>query len=202
MEPVPAILLTALAGYLVGSIPLASWWARRRGGVELTAVGDANPGYWNARQHLGIRSSVPVFVGDVAKGVLAALLGWWWASGIEPRWSGALVGGGAAMVGHAWPVFARFRGGRSILTFVGTMLVADPASSAIAVLLTVLVRVTTRRFDLAARVGVFGLPVIQLVTVGPPRTAATGVLMSLIGLRFWQAARSGRAALATDDPAR
>ena len=202
MEHVAPILATVVMGYLTGSLPLASWWARRRGAIDLRAVGDRNPGYWNARIHLGVRSSVVVFIGDVAKGSLAAGLGWWLCVDFEPRWSGALIGGGAAMVGHAWPIWARFRGGRSILTFVGTMLVADPITSAVAILLTLLVRLTTRRFDLAARVGVFGFPVIQILIAGPWRTAATGVLMSLIGLRFAQAARSARAVPATDDPAR
>lgn len=195
-----AIVITATVGYLLGSLPAAGWWARRRGVADLRSVGDRNPGYWNARQQLGVRASLPVFVFDVAKGSAAAGLGWALSGGMDRAWTMPLVGGGAAMVGHAWPVFARFRGGRSILTFVGTVMVAAPLTAAIAIALTALVRRVTRRFDVAARVGVFGFPVVQLLVDGPWRTAATGVLMSLIGLRFAQAAwRSGRGDPATAD---
>lgn len=195
-----AIVITATVGYLLGSLPAAGWWARRRGVADLRSVGDRNPGYWNARQQLGVRASLPVFVFDVAKGSAAAGLGWALSGGMDRAWTMPLVGGGAAMVGHAWPVFARFRGGRSILTFVGTVMVAAPLTAAIAIALTALVRGVTRRFDVAARVGVFGFPVVQLLVDGPWRTAATGVLMSLIGLRFAQAAwQSGRGDPATAD---
>jgi acyl phosphate:glycerol-3-phosphate acyltransferase len=202
-----AIVVTALVGYLVGSLPVAGWWARRRGVADLRRVGDRNPGYWNARDQLGVRASTPVFVLDVTKGAAAAGVGLVFADHVDPAWALPFVGGGAAMVGHAWPVFARFRGGRSILAFVGTVLVAAPVAAAIAVVLTAVVRVATRRFDLAARVGVFAFPVVQIVVDGPWRTAATGVLMSLIGLRFAQAAwaarpeRLGRGDPATVDPA-
>ena len=200
MSATVAIALTVMVGYVVGSLPAAGWWAGRRGVRDLRTVGDGNPGYWNARQQLGARASLPVFAFDVAKGAVAAGVGWALAANVEPGWVVPVVGGGAAMVGHAWPVFAHFRGGRSILTFVGTVLVAAPMAAGLAVAITVAVRVVTRRFDMAARVGVFGFPVVQLVVDGPYRTAATGVLMSLIGLRFAQAAWRGRDDRAMADP--
>ena len=201
MSATGAIVIAVAAGYLLGSVPAAGWWARRRGVADLRHVGDRNPGYWNARHQLGVRASLPVFAFDVAKGAAAASLGWALSDGMKWGWMMPLVGGGAAMVGHAWPLFARLRGGRSVLTFAGTMVVAAPVAAGIAIAVTALVRGLTGRFDLAARVGVFGFPVIQLVVDGPWRTAATGVLMSLIGLRFAQAALSARAARATADPA-
>jgi len=88
------------------------------------------------------------------------------------------------MVGHAFPVFARFRGGRSILTFVGGALVFAPLSAAISIALLLVVFAASRSFAVAARVAFFAFPVVQLVIDGPYRTAATGVLMSFIGLRF------------------
>lgn len=203
MGSTSAIVVVVLVGYVLGSIPAAGWWARRRGVGDLRRVGDGNPGYWNTRQQLGVRASLPVFVFDVAKGAAAAGVGWALAGDGDRAWVMPVVGGGAAMVGHAWPLFARFRGGRSILTFAGTVVVAAPLSAAIAICVTAAVRGATGRFDVAARVGVFGFPIIQLVVDGPYRTAATGVLMSLIGLRFAQAALSARSAPAspaTADP--
>lgn len=197
-----AVALAAVIGYLLGSIPVAALATKR----DLRTVGDRNPGYWNARESVGRRAAVPVFVGDVAKGAAAAAIGLVLAGLVDGSTGGpssaggtsgdlwwlGYVGGGAAMVGHAWPVFAGFRGGRSILAFTGTMIVVAPVPAAIAIGACVLVSIVTRRFAFGARVGVFGVPVVQILVEGPYRTAATGCLMSLIGLRFLMAALADR----------
>lgn len=186
------MVLTVLIGYLIGSIPLARLATR----TDLRTVGDRNPGYWNAKESLGRRAAVPVFVGDVAKGAVSAGVGIALA-GSEQWWLG-YVGGFAAMVGHAWPVFDRFRGGRSVLCFVGAICVVTPVTALVAIGVLLVVVATTRSFSWGARVGVFAVPFIQLIVDGPYRTAATGVLMTLIGVRFAQAAWAKRSAA---DPA-
>lgn len=190
-----ALAITATIGYLLGSIPVAGLVARRRSHIDLREVGDGNPGYWNAKEILGRRAAVPVFVLDAAKGAAAAGVGLLVAPGGD--WWTGYVGAGAAMVGHAWPVFARFRGGRSVLTFAGAMCVLSPLTAMIAIGLLVAVTAGTRSFAWGARVGVFGFPVVQLFTDGAYRTAATGCLMSVIGLRFAMAAFSRRSVHAT-----
>lgn len=191
----PVRLLAALAaGYLLGSIPVAVLVARRRG-VDPRDVGDRNPGYWNVRAQLGRRASLPVFAGDVAKGAAAGAVGLLLDG--DP-WGIAYAAVGAAMVGHAWPVFAGFRGGRSILAFVGGMAVLTPLPAALAVGVLLLVWAATRSFAWAARVGVFGFPLAQLLFEPKERVAATGLLLSIIGLRFAQAAVAGRDAATRD----
>lgn len=177
-----AVLITAVVGYLVGSIPVADLVSRRRSAVDLRDVGDHNPGYWNAKETLGRRAALPIFVGDVAKGAGAALVG----VALAPPgvWGMAYVGAGAAMVGHAWPLFARFRGGRSVLTFVGGAIVCAPVPSLVAIGVLLVVFAVTRSFARGAQAGIVALPVAQLVIEGPYRTVATGVLMTFIGFRF------------------
>lgn len=189
MDPNVTVPVTALAGYVLGSIPVAGIVARRRRGLDLRTVGDRNPGYWNAMATLGRRAALPVFVGDVAKGALGALVGVALADG---QWWLAYLGGFAAMVGHAWPVFARFRGGRSVLTFVGAALVVSPITALVAIGVLLVVLAVTRSFAWAARAGVAAFPLAQLAVDGPYRTAATGCLMTLIGIRFAQAALAER----------
>ncbi|MEL6892256.1 MAG: glycerol-3-phosphate acyltransferase [Actinomycetota bacterium] len=184
------VVVAVVVGYLVGSIPVANLVARRRAGVDLRQVGDRNPGFWNARETFGRMAAVPVFVGDVAKGLVAAGLGALLAG--PGVWGLAYVAGGAAMVGHAFPVFDGFRGGRSILTFVGAIAVAAPLATAIGVALLLVVFVATRSFAWASRAGMLALPFVQLVVDGPFRTAATGALMTFIGLRFAMAAVADR----------
>jgi glycerol-3-phosphate acyltransferase PlsY len=190
------VALTIVIGYLVGSIPVANLVAARRARLDLRDVGDRNPGYWNARETLGRRAAIPVFVGDVAKGVIAALVGL--ALEAPGVWGLPYVGTGAAMVGHAFPVFAGFRGGRSVLTFTGGAAVCAPLPFAITIALLLVAFLIRRSFAFAARVGFIAFPFVQLVVEGPYRTAATGVLMTFIGLRFaaaaWQERRRIRRA--------
>ena len=138
------VVVTACVGYLLGSIPIANLVARRRAAIDLRTVGDRNPGYWNAKETLGRRAALPVFVGDVAKGTAAALIG---LSLANPGvWGLTYVGTGAAMLGHAFPVFARFRGGRSVLTFVGGAAVFAAVPVVISTLALAAVFAVTRSF--------------------------------------------------------
>jgi len=194
-----AILLVAMTGFELGSIPIANLVARRYGVADLRAVGDRNPGFWNAFELLGLRRALPIFGGDVAKGAAAAALGA--ALARDGQWWMAALGTAAAMVGHAFPIFAGFRGGRSVLTFVGGACVFAPLTAATAAAVTAATWVVTRRFDRSARLGIAAFPVVQLVTDGAERTAVTGVLMTFIGLRFAQAALRSRRATSTSDHA-
>lgn len=180
-----ATVVAVAIGYLVGSIPVAVLVGRHRR-LDPRAVGDRNPGWWNMRGQLGTWGAAPVFVGDAAKGLLGAAVGVVLAPG--GAWGVGYAAVAAAMVGHAWPVFAGFRGGRSVLAFAGGMCVLAPPPALIAVAVFAAVSLAGRT-ALGARLGVFGFPFLQLVLDSPHRTAATGALMSIIGLRFALAAR-------------
>jgi len=193
------LLVSVIGGYLLGSVPVAVLVARAYG-FDPREVGDRNPGFWNVRQRLGGRAAVPVFAGDMLKGTFAGLLALW-VTGTHLTWPGGVSGAGAvpvylavaaAMAGHAWPVFAGFRGGRSILTFAGGFAVICPPGFLLGVATLIVVALLTRSFAIGARVGVFGLPLLQLLFAPVGYVAGTGLLMCLIGLRFGQAARSSR----------
>ena len=181
-------------GYLLGSVPVAVLVGHRHR-LDPRAVGDRNPGWWNVRDQLGSRRAVPVLVGDTAKGVLAAGVAVLVAP--EGAWGVGYVGVAAAMVGHAWPVFAGFRGGRSILAFAGGMCVLAPVPALLAVGAFAVLALLGRT-AVGARVGVFGFPLLQLLFETPNRVAATGGLLCIIGLRFAQAAVASRRTGRTD----
>lgn len=175
-------IVVALFGYLVGSLPLANLVARRAGAPDLREIGDKNPGFWNAKAHLDKGASTFVFVGDVLKGTIPVAIAL--ALGLE-WWQSYLVGL-AAMVGHAWPLFARFRGGKSVLTWVGAQTLLAPLPVLIAIGVLGAFWLVRRNFVTAVRVAVIAFPFVQIIIEGPWRTAMSGVLMTLIGLRFVQ----------------
>lgn len=194
-----AVLVTAAAvgAYLLGSIPAAVLVARRRN-VDIRAVGDRNPGYWNARETLGFRAALPVLAVDALKGATAAWLGMGAQALVDGHWWIPYLTALAAMVGHAWPVFAGFRGGRCVLTFIGASIAINPIESLVALAICLVLLAVLRRFSLAARIGVFALPLVQAFVDPRAHVAFTGALMTLIGVRFWQAhAARGRSAVTT-----
>ena len=173
--------IATLVGYLCGSIPVADTAARRHG-VDLRSVGDRNPGYWNVKQQLGARRALPVLLGDTAKGFVAGLVGVLLVA--DGVWGIAYAAVAGAMVGHAWPLFAELRGGKSLLAFAGGMLAVTPVPALLAVGLCALTALVFRNFGIGVKAGVFAFPVIQLGFDPKERVAATGLLMSIMAARF------------------
>jgi len=185
--------LAIIVGYVLGSVPVALLVARRHG-VDLLATADGNPGAWNALEQLGSRRAWPAFVGDGVKGTLAGLVGYA-LGGVFVAYAGVA----AAMLGHAFPLFTGFRGGKSVMTFAGGMLAVAPVAAAIALAACVLVSLARRSFALGARVGIFGVPLVQGLLDPLGRVAATGALMTLVGALFGLRALQGRSAQVADD---
>ena len=175
-----APLLAMVIGYLIGSIPVADAVARRAGAPNLRDVGDKNPGFWNSRTVLSRNQSLTIFVGDLLKGVISVVV----AQELSNDWRVWFLGAAAAMIGHAWPMFARFQGGRSVLTWVGAAIVLSPLPAAFCVLMFVLFWAATRDFSHGVKIGVVLYPFAQWYADGVWFAAATGVLMSIIGVRF------------------
>ena len=184
-------VIAAVAGYLLGSIPVALLVARRHG-VDLYTTGDGNPGAWNALEQLGARRAWPAFIGDALKGLVAGLVG----HAVGDVWT-AYVAVAAAMVGHAFPLFAGFRGGKAVMTFVGGAFALAPLAALVALAACLLVTAATRAFAHGARAGVFLYPLAQLALYPVEEVAATGALMCIIGLLF-AVRRSGPATSAAD----
>lgn len=175
-----APLLAMVIGYLIGSIPVADAIARRAGAPNLRDVGDKNPGFWNSRTVLSRNQSLTIFVGDLLKGIISVVV----AQELSNDWRVWFLGAAAAMIGHAWPMFARFQGGRSVLTWVGAAIVLSPLPAAFCVLLFVLFWAATRDFSHGVKIGVVLYPFAQWYADGVWFAATTGVLMSIIGVRF------------------
>jgi glycerol-3-phosphate acyltransferase PlsY len=117
-------LATAIAtGYLIGTFPTADLVARRwRGAVDLRSTGSGNPGTANAAAVLGIGAGATVLVGDIGKGAAASAVG---AAIAGPL--GAHIGGTASVVGHCFPVWTGFRGGKGVAASIGQCLATFPA---------------------------------------------------------------------------
>jgi len=109
-------LLTALAGgYALGSVPFGLLIARLGGAGDIRSIGSGNIGATNVLRTGRSSLAAATLAADMAKGALAALIGWKWGPDI------AVTAGFGAFVGHILPVWLRFRGGKGVATFVGVL---------------------------------------------------------------------------------
>ena len=111
--------LLIIAAYLLGSLPAAYLAAKVTRGVDLRQYGSGNVGATNLLRLTSKRVAIPVFVFDAGKGMLMV----WVAHLVGLDFTQQLVIGLATIIGHNWPVFLRFSGGRGILTTIGVGLV-------------------------------------------------------------------------------
>ena len=117
------LIATLVGAYLLGSIPSAVWIGKAFYGVDVRQHGSGNAGTTNVMRVLGKKAALPVFIIDGLKGYLAVALAAW--SGLEaesPEWlylkmALCIV----AVVGHMFPIFAGFKGGKGVATLVGAM---------------------------------------------------------------------------------
>ena len=114
----------ATGGYLLGTLPSADLAARLATGgqTDLRATGSGNPGAANAIKVLGAKWGYGVMAADIGKGALASMVGRAFAGGM-----GAHVGGTAAVIGHCYPVWNGFRGGKGVAASVGQCAATFPA---------------------------------------------------------------------------
>jgi glycerol-3-phosphate acyltransferase PlsY len=135
-----AFLVIALIGYLLGSVPVGLIAGRLVRGVDIRDYGSGKTGFTNALRIIGLRASLPVLVGDVAKGALTVVI----ARLLSDNAYVQTVGGLAVVVGHDWPVFAGFRGGRGVSTFFGVLLGMNPLVALVLAPVGVAIAVVTR----------------------------------------------------------
>lgn len=152
-----AYALVAVIGYLLGSLPFG-WLVARAHGVNIFEVGSKSPGATNVRRTIGARAGNLVFVLDAAKGAAAA--GWpHLAMPHDPRMdSCGLVSLVAALVGHAFSCFTRFKGGKGVATGTGGLLVLLPESTLVAAVVWLAAFYTTGYVSLASILAAVTLP--------------------------------------------
>ncbi|MCB0882135.1 MAG: glycerol-3-phosphate 1-O-acyltransferase PlsY [Thermoleophilia bacterium] len=144
--------IAVAAAYLLGSIPFA-YLAGRMKGVDIRTVGSKNVGATNVFRTLGRGIGITVMALDIAKGLAAVLL----AKGItDPHWD--LAAAAAAILGHVFPVWLRFRGGKGVATAGGTILALTPLPALIVLVIWFVVIAATRYVSLGSILAAIAFP--------------------------------------------
>jgi acyl phosphate:glycerol-3-phosphate acyltransferase len=159
-------LIAAAGGYVLGTFPSADLAARLASGgsIDLRSSGSRNPGGMNARRMLGPRAGGAVVATDVVKGVAACALGRRIAGD-----SGAHAAGVAAVAGHCYPLWTRFRGGKGVATSFGQCLYTFPAYAPV---------------DIAVAIGAARLPGLRRPALAS--VAISSLLWLLASVLWWR----------------
>ena len=176
MPPVlPAAALIFVSAYFLGSIPFGHLIARSRG-IDIRAHGSRNIGATNVWRVLGRKWGLMTFFADVAKGFFAVILAFFLAGAFPGAFRDAgfagIIGAIGCIIGHNFPIWLKFRGGKGVATSLGVIIGMMPLASAIVFAIWLLIFRVTRYVSLASIVAAMALPVvvIALLFLPGPRT--------------------------------
>lgn len=169
------VALLVLAAYLLGSIPTSVWIGKAFYNIDVREFGSGNAGATNTFRVLGRRAGIPVLIIDILKGTLAVSLAHLSAyeSG-NPEFINLEIGlGVAALIGHIFPVFAGFRGGKGVATILGVVICIMPVASAMALVVFLIVLFSSRIVSLSSMLAGVSFPLFLHLVLDNSNTVLT-----------------------------
>jgi len=163
--------LIVLLAYLLGSIPFGYLIVRWQKGVDVRATGSGSIGATNVMRNLGVVGFIATFILDVAKGIAAVLLASRLAAG-DPVWIAAAAV--AAVLGHCFPVWLKFRGGKGVATGVGVFIALAPLQVALVLVGFAVVVVISRYVSLGSILATAAFPFLVYYMKHPPLPIVLG----------------------------
>jgi acyl phosphate:glycerol-3-phosphate acyltransferase len=171
-------ILVALAfGYLLGSIPFGVIFTRMAGLGDIRKIGSGNIGATNVLRTGSKGIAAATLIGDALKGTAAVVIAGRWGSDL------AIVAALGAFLGHLFPVWLGFKGGKGVATFIGILIGLKPLAALIFVAIWLALAFSTRYSSLSALVASALSPVV-LWFLGEPRMAGAAVL--IVALLWWK----------------
>ena len=171
-----AYLAIAVIAYLLGSISTGMLVSKAMGGPDLHKVGSGNTGATNALRTMGKKGGAIVFAGDVVKALLACLVGRLWMGQ-----NGALLAGLFVILGHNWPVFFGFKGGKGVLVAGGAILAIQPILLPVLTVVFLLCLVPTGMVSLGSIAMAASYPVLTLIYGLLKGFAADDLIVCVVG---------------------
>lgn len=175
-----AYLIIAVIAYLMGSISTGLLVAKVMNGPNLREVGSRNTGASNALRAMGVKGGFATFVGDIVKALIPCLIGRAWMG-----LNGAMVAGLFVIIGHNWPVFFQFKGGKGVSSMTAVMLVSFWWQAIICYVVTIAVIAVTRFISLGSLVMVTLFAVLVAAT-NWGNWLAIAWAVALAAMCFWR----------------
>ncbi|GAU77447.1 glycerol-3-phosphate 1-O-acyltransferase PlsY [Fusibacter sp. 3D3] len=150
--------IIAIISYFIGSIPFSYLIPKYISKIDIRQMGSGNTGTTNVVRTLGLKVGVLAFIGDFLKGLMPTWIGYLLLGNI-----GALVGGTFAVLGHCYPVWLKFKGGKGIATSAGVLIILMPQIFLILFVIQFIIIFATRFMSLASITSAVLLPVLCML---------------------------------------
>ena len=171
-------LLILFLGYLFGSFPSGYLAGRIAKGIDIRSLGSGSTGATNVLRHIGKRAAIAVFTIDVLKGVISILLAKYFL--LNDSWQVAV--GLSTLIGHIWPVWLNWRGGKAVATglgiFLGLSWQVGLATLGVFILMITLFRIVS----LASVIASFALPLIMFLSFDNSEISLPFLVISLLAM--------------------
>ena len=179
------LVLVLVASYLLGSIPFG-YLAGRTAGIDIRKAGSGNIGATNVVRVLGKRYGYPVFVLDFLKGLGGVKISIAIATAMRPEWGSlemfGVLAAASSVIGHSFPVWLKFRGGKGVATSAGALFGLIPLAALIGIVIWVLVFWFTRYVSVASVVAAATLPLVILIMTRLNQIHGNALFYSSLGL--------------------
>lgn len=175
------IILMIIIGYLLGSIPSGVWIGKFFYNKDIRNFGSGNMGTTNTFRVLGKKAGTVVLLMDMFKGSLAALLPFFFHSNANP-----LLIGVSAVIGHIFPIFAGFKGGKAVATSVGALMIYNPLFFLIAWAIFLVTLFISSMVSMASMVGFSLITLLSLLFHDWILTSVAAILTIFVFVRHWQ----------------
>jgi acyl phosphate:glycerol-3-phosphate acyltransferase len=166
-------IILILFGYLLGSVPtgfILGWMA----GVDVRKAGSGNVGATNVARVAGKRQGFLTLIGDTAKGVVPVIL----ALQMGANLTTTVMAGAAAFVGHLYPVFLKFRGGKGVATALGVFVALAPVAALVLILMFIAIALSSRIVSVGSIATAMAAPLILWLFSYPPIVVGMAVFIA------------------------
>lgn len=175
------LVVSAIIGYLLGSVNASLVVGKVFFKKDVRQYGSGNAGTTNTLRTLGKGAAAAVLAGDLLKGVLAVLAGYLLAGETTPgEYAGGYVAGFFSIVGHNWPIYFGFRGGKGVLTSFAVVLMFSPLAALICLAGFILIVSLTKYVSLSSMVCALLFPLAAWLFGEPLSMILAGVLLALL----------------------
>lgn len=151
-----------MIGYLLGNFATSYILGKFLKSTDIRQYGSGNAGATNALRVFGIKIAAATFAVDALKGCIAVVIG----RAILGE-AGGLIAGLSAVVGHNWPIFLRFKGGKGIASTIGVVLTVNYLSAIVCFFIGIIIVIKTRFVSLGSIIAMALLPLVGLIIVRP-----------------------------------
>jgi glycerol-3-phosphate acyltransferase PlsY len=180
-----AFAVVLIGSYLLGSIPFG-YLAGRIAGIDIRKCGSGNVGATNVIRTLGKGYGYPVFVADFLKGFGAVKISMLVATRLQPGWSSSemfgIVAAISSVLGHSFPVWLNFKGGKGVATSAGALFCLAPVAALVGASVWILTFLVTRYVSVASVAAAAALPVIILIITRLRETGGKSLFYSSVCL--------------------